>query len=72
MRPTPLVEANREGAGRFIADQLKTWDEKHLASELDLNIGRDLQFVRINGTLIGGVIGLLLYGCTQLLHGWPG
>ena len=66
---TPLVEENRYGIGRFIADQLKTWDEKHLANELELNIGKDLQYIRINGTLVGGMIGLLIYGATHLIAG---
>jgi uncharacterized membrane-anchored protein YjiN (DUF445 family) len=40
-----------------------------------LNIGKDLQYIRINGTLVGGCIGLLLYGSSQIfalvrLHLW--
>ncbi len=65
----PLVEENRDAIGKFIADQLKTWDERHLVNELELNIGRDLQYIRINGTLVGGMIGLLIYGVTQLITG---
>jgi uncharacterized membrane-anchored protein YjiN (DUF445 family) len=37
--------------------------------ELERNIGRDLQFIRINGTLVGGLVGLLIHAATQLLRG---
>jgi len=65
----PLGEKYRAEIAKFISDQVKAWDDRYMVQQVELNIGRDLQFVRINGTLIGGMIGLLLYGCTQLLHG---
>jgi uncharacterized membrane-anchored protein YjiN (DUF445 family) len=37
--------------------------------ELERHIGRDLQFIRINGTLVGGLVGLLIHTVTQLLRG---
>ena len=37
-----------------------------MSQQIELNIGRDLQFIRINGTLVGGTIGLLLYLLSQL------
>jgi len=37
--------------------------------ELERNIGRDLQFIRVNGTLVGGLVGLLIHTATQLLRG---
>ncbi len=64
----PLVEQNRAKAGNFIAEQVKAWDEAHMVRELELNIGRDLQFIRINGTLVGGLVGLLIYGFTSLIR----
>ena len=63
----PLVEQNRERAGRFIAEQVKAWDDRHMVTQLELSIGRDLQFIRINGTLVGGLIGLLIYGITRFI-----
>ncbi|WP_283147486.1 DUF445 domain-containing protein [Silvimonas soli] len=51
----------RSEIGRFIADQLKAWDDKVLVERLELNVGIDLQFIRVNGTLVGGLIGLLIY-----------
>ncbi|MEO7726772.1 MAG: DUF445 domain-containing protein [Burkholderiales bacterium] len=63
----PLVEQNREKVGKFIADQVGAWDDKHMVRQLELNIGRDLQYIRINGTLVGGLVGLLIFGCNRLL-----
>ena len=63
----PFVEDNREAIGRFIADQVKAWDERHMIQQFELNIGKDLQYIRINGTLVGGLIGLLIYGGTRLI-----
>ncbi|AOY01856.1 DUF445 domain-containing protein [Jeongeupia sp. USM3] len=51
--------------GVFIADQLKGWDDKVLVDRLELNVGIDLQFIRVNGTLVGGLIGLLIYTARQ-------
>ena len=64
----PLCEDNRERIGKFISDQVRGWDERYMSRQLELNIGRDLQYIRINGTLIGGIVGLVLYGCTTLLR----
>ena len=65
----PLCEENRERIGKFISDQVRSWDERYMTQQLELNIGKDLQFIRINGTLIGGLVGLVLYGCTALIRG---
>jgi len=65
-----LVEQNREKAGNFIAEQVRAWDERHMVRQLELNIGKDLQYIRINGTLVGGLVGLLLFGFTTLIRGW--
>jgi uncharacterized membrane-anchored protein YjiN (DUF445 family) len=44
-----------------IAQTVKAWDDEQLVRQLELNVGRDLQFIRINGTVVGGLIGLLLH-----------
>lgn len=51
---------------RHISDTVNSWDSKELADQIEFNIGKDLQFIRINGTLVGGLIGLLLYLLSQL------
>ncbi|MCE0490431.1 DUF445 domain-containing protein [Pantoea sp. Mb-10] len=51
---------------RHISDTVKSWDARDMSQQIELNIGRDLQFIRINGTLVGGSIGLVLYLLSQL------
>ncbi|WBS02529.1 DUF445 domain-containing protein [Pseudoduganella sp. SL102] len=45
------------------------WDAETISQKLELHVGSDLQFIRINGTLVGGVVGVLLYSITLLLGG---
>lgn len=52
---------------RHVSGTVKQWDEKDFVSEIELSIGSDLQFIRMNGTLVGGVIGLLLHVVSLLL-----
>lgn len=51
---------------RHISDTVKSWDARDMSQQVELNIGKDLQFIRINGTLVGGTIGLILYLLSQL------
>ncbi len=58
---TTFVEQQKSGASRFIADQVKSWNMDQLIRLIEINIGRDLQYIRLNGTLIGGLAGLVLH-----------
>ncbi|MBU9840344.1 MULTISPECIES: DUF445 domain-containing protein [Rahnella] len=51
---------------RHISDTVKGWDARDMSRQIELNIGKDLQFIRINGTLVGAFIGLVLYLLSQL------
>jgi uncharacterized membrane-anchored protein YjiN (DUF445 family) len=42
-----------------------------MSRQIELNIGKDLQFIRVNGTLVGGMIGLVLYTSAQIME-WAG
>jgi uncharacterized membrane-anchored protein YjiN (DUF445 family) len=53
---------------RHISDTVKNWDAAELSRQIELNIGRDLQYIRINGTVVGGVIGALLFGASRLMQ----
>jgi uncharacterized membrane-anchored protein YjiN (DUF445 family) len=53
-----------------ISDTVKRWDARELSHLVELHIGKDLQFIRINGTLVGGAIGLLLFVLAQLPQWW--
>ena len=57
----PVIEEYRETIGVFISDQVKTWDEQYMVERIELNIGTDLQFIRVSGTLVGGMVGLIIY-----------
>ena len=50
-----------------IRKTIESWDAAQLSEQIELNIGKDLQKVRINGTLVGGLIGGLLFGIEQLI-----
>jgi uncharacterized membrane-anchored protein YjiN (DUF445 family) len=61
------IERYRDDIGRYIAGRVDEWNTEELTDELERNIGRDLQFVRINGTLVGGLVGLTIYVLTRWL-----
>ena len=58
----------RTGVTTHIAQTIKDWDDRQLVEELELSVGRDLQFIRINGTVVGGIAGLALHALRLLLH----
>lgn len=51
---------------RHISGTVKSWDARDMSQQIELNIGKDLQFIRVNGTLVGGSIGLVLYLLSQI------
>lgn len=53
----------------FIADVVARWDTETLTEKLELRVGRDLQYVRINGTLVGFLVGGVLYALLHALFG---
>ncbi|MBA3446280.1 MAG: DUF445 domain-containing protein [Pseudaminobacter sp.] len=56
-----FVESQKSGVSGFIAEQVKRWDLSQLTRLIEMNIGRDLQYIRFNGMLIGGLAGLALH-----------
>jgi uncharacterized membrane-anchored protein YjiN (DUF445 family) len=63
------IERYREDIRRYIEERVGEWNAQEMTLELERHIGRDLQFIRINGTLVGGLVGLLIHTATQLLRG---
>lgn len=57
-----LTDRLRNGVTLHISQTVRAWDERQLVDELELSIGKDLQYIRYNGTLVGGLIGLALHG----------
>jgi uncharacterized membrane-anchored protein YjiN (DUF445 family) len=62
-----LVEQHRHEVGDLIAQTVRRWDPEMAAQRIELAVGRDLQFIRLNGTLVGGLAGLVIYSITRLL-----
>ena len=58
---TYAVEQAREEVAKLIATTVAAWDANATSRKIELQIGRDLQFIRINGTIVGGLVGVLLY-----------
>lgn len=56
-----LVETYREPLSEVISDTVDRWDATETSRRIELHIGKDLQFIRVNGTLVGGFVGVLLY-----------
>lgn len=56
-----FVDSQKTGVSTFIADQVKRWDLRQLTRLIEINVGRDLQFIRFNGMAIGALAGLGLY-----------
>ncbi len=63
-----LVEGNRAAIGKFVEDRINEWHDEKFVVEIEREIGRDLQFIRINGTIVGGLVGLLIYSVSHALR----
>ena len=63
--PLP-IERYREDIRAYITQRIGDWNAREMTEELERNIGKDLQFIRINGTLVGGMVGLAIHAVTQL------
>ncbi len=62
-----LIRSYGEEISDLIARTIKNWDPVATSERIEIQIGRDLQFIRINGTLVGGLIGLLIHSVHHLL-----
>lgn len=59
-----MILKNREEVEKLISSTVSGWEGKELSRKLELEVGKDLQYIRINGTLVGGLVGLLIYTIT--------
>jgi uncharacterized membrane-anchored protein YjiN (DUF445 family) len=62
-----LVLRHRHQLSGLITDVVKGWDAKEVSGKLEAEIGRDLQYIRINGTFVGGMAGVLIHACVFLI-----
>jgi len=62
-----LVSENRDAIASLISDTVSGWDAEETTQRVELAIGSDLQYIRINGTLVGGLVGLLLHAAGKII-----
>ena len=62
-----LVEEQRGNISSYISEQVSNWDMQRLLTLIEVNVGRDLQFIRFNGMVIGGCVGVVLFAVETLL-----
>lgn len=60
-----MILKNSEEVQTLISKTVESWEGKELSNKLELEVGKDLQFIRINGTLVGGLVGLVIYVVTH-------
>lgn len=61
-----MILKNRTQVEHLISKTVESWEGKELSDKLELEVGKDLQFIRINGTLVGGLVGLIIHTLTVL------
>ncbi|QYG95382.1 DUF445 domain-containing protein [Iamia sp. SCSIO 61187] len=62
-----VVERSKGEVGEVIASTVARWDSTEATDRIELQVGRDLQFIRINGTVVGGLAGLVIYSVGKLI-----
>jgi len=62
-----VVNHGEEIAG-VITETIAKWDTVTASQEIELQVGKDLQWIRINGTVVGSLAGVGIYALGQLLH----
>lgn len=58
---------NRAEVGRFVTEIVERWDTATLVGKIETQVGKDLQYIRLNGTLVGGLVGLVIYVASHAL-----
>jgi uncharacterized membrane-anchored protein YjiN (DUF445 family) len=62
-----IIAPRRAEIGAFITQVVERWDTATLVNRIELQVGRDLQYIRINGTVVGGLVGLVIFTITRWL-----
>ena len=64
-----VVTTYRHEITSLITETVESWDAEHTSRKIEAHIGRDLQFIRINGTVVGALAGLVIYTVSHVLGG---
>ncbi len=62
-----VIEHYRSEVSDLIATTVERWDGESTARKMELQVGRDLQFIRINGTLVGGLAGVVIHALAEMI-----
>jgi uncharacterized membrane-anchored protein YjiN (DUF445 family) len=62
------IAPRRAEIAAFIRQVVENWDTETLVRRIELQVGRDLQYIRINGTVVGGLVGLLIFTVTRWVY----
>jgi uncharacterized membrane-anchored protein YjiN (DUF445 family) len=65
---TEAAVSNRQLLVEYISETVKAWDPEATSRRIELHVGRDLQWIRINGTIVGGLAGLLIYALSCIVR----
>jgi uncharacterized membrane-anchored protein YjiN (DUF445 family) len=61
-----VISSNSDKIVRLISDKVESWSAKDFSESLELEVGSDLQYIRINGTLVGALVGAAIYFISHL------
>jgi uncharacterized membrane-anchored protein YjiN (DUF445 family) len=64
-----LVKTYRSDIAGVITDTVSRWDAEETSQKIELQVGKDLQFIRINGTVVGALAGLAIFAVAHLVFG---
>jgi uncharacterized membrane-anchored protein YjiN (DUF445 family) len=64
---TGLASRHGDGIVRIVSETVRRWDARTVTARIENAVGRDLQFIRINGTVVGGLVGLALHGLERFV-----
>ncbi len=62
-----VVTSYRDDVTGVISDTVRAWDAAETSERIELHVGRDLQFIRINGFVVGAIVGIVIHGLTVTL-----
>ena len=64
-----LAERHSNTIGELVTKTVRDWSSDQMVDTIEREVGHDLQFIRINGTIVGGLVGLLLHAIAMMLAG---
>ncbi|MDF2498810.1 MAG: hypothetical protein K0Q86_2442, partial [Arthrobacter koreensis] len=64
-----LVRTYRKDIAGVITETVERWDAQETSEKIELQVGKDLQFIRINGTVVGSLAGLAIFSVAHAIFG---